>query len=96
MQTEATLPPLFIKGNEKANDGGIRCLRCGKQIKGNPVQVFQDFRIGGEFHDFGGIPDEERDGPYTVGPECADALRLRARFYLYKAGIAPNDADNES
>lgn len=88
MVTKADLPDLFIKGNENANKGGVRCLRCGKPIKGKPVNVYQDFRVGGEFHDFGGIPDGDSEGPYTVGPDCAEALRERARFYLNEAGIS--------
>lgn len=87
MSTKPDLPALFVKGNENANKGGVRCLRCGKPIKGKPVEVFQDFRIGGEFHDFGGIPNEQVDGPYTVGPNCAEAMRERAKYALADAGI---------
>ncbi|WP_050451710.1 hypothetical protein [Candidatus Burkholderia verschuerenii] len=87
---EKSLPPLFLEGNKNANPGnggGVRCLRCGKRIKGKPVQVFQDFRVGGEFHDLGGIPEKDSMGPYDVGPDCAEALRERARFFLRKAGL---------
>lgn len=86
--TEADLPPLFLPGNVNAGNGGLRCLRCGIQVKGNPILMFRDWRIH-EFHDFGGIPgcDEGApspypDGPYEVGPECAGAWRKRAKFKL--------------
>ncbi|MCI2811301.1 hypothetical protein [Eoetvoesiella caeni] len=85
---ESTLPPLFVPGNEKAGDDDSRCLRCGRKIKGKPVLMFRDWRTQ-EFHDFGGIPADGAhepfpDGPYVIGPECADSLRQRARFFQNK------------
>lgn len=80
------LPPLFLPGNVNNGKSGVRCLRCGQLIKSDPIQMFRDWRTN-EFHDLGGIPEEGAakpypDGPYDVGPECADVLRKRARYFL--------------
>lgn len=37
-----------------------------------------DQRIG-EYHDFGGIPEELNQGAFEFGPDCAKILRRRAR-----------------
>jgi hypothetical protein len=90
------LPPMFLPGNKNAwRDDSTRCLRCGKKIKGAPVRMYRDWRVH-EFHDFGGIPKEGApnpfpDGPYDIGPECAEALRIRARAALSAAGLPIND-----
>ena len=91
---DVKLPALWLDGNKNANKGGLRCLRCGKPVRGNAVQMFRDWRVD-EFHDFGGIPDRDHgapnpypDGPYEVGPDCAKAWRQRACFALSRAGFA--------
>lgn len=90
--TKDTLPPLFLKSGQSASlDEGPRCLRCGQKIKGTPIQMYRDWRTD-EFHDFGEIPEKGAprpfpDGPYDVGPECAGALRKRARAAMQALGI---------
>lgn len=92
-EIEASLPAMFLEGNRNANKGGLRCLRCGKPVKGGAVLMYRDWRVG-EFHDFGKIPDIAHgaprpypDGPYEFGKDCAKALRKRANFYLSQHGI---------
>jgi hypothetical protein len=35
-----------------------------------------------EYHDFGGVPADRSQGWFDFGPDCADALRKRARAAL--------------
>lgn len=86
------LPPLYTyrePGASRAEPGrafhgiptGAYCVRCGKPLGPSPVWLEFDQRVA-EYHDFGGVPENLSQGSFEFGPDCADALRKRARVAL--------------
>lgn len=58
------------------------CTCCGKKL--NPttmVSLELDQRID-EYHNFGGIPDNQNQGSFEFGPACAAKARARAKAAL--------------
>ncbi len=72
--------PRYLNGGPH-HDAGV-CLRCGKPLAA-VVPLELDQRIG-EYHDFGGVPESQSQGWFDFGPDCAEALRKRARAALDK------------
>lgn len=58
------------------NDGC--CVRCGRPLV-DVVQLEFDQRYG-EYHDDGDIPVDMSQGWFDFGPDCAKALRARAKL----------------
>jgi len=71
---------LYLNGGPHHHQGV--CLRCGKPLAGL-VALELDQRIG-EYHDFGGVPEDASQGWFDFGPDCAAAMRERARAALAK------------
>jgi hypothetical protein len=64
-----------------------QCTRCGREL--NPAKLFSlelDQRVN-EYHDFGGIPEDENQGGFDFGPECVKKARDAARRKLVKKGL---------
>lgn len=87
-----TLPPKYVNRDGRTRRDGAHtadkvCTRCGKAL-GVEVNVALelDQRVG-EYHDFGGVPEAQSQGWFLFGPDCATALRVRARAALARAGI---------
>lgn len=86
-KTEQTkqVPGLYLKyrGHDGPHYAQGHCLRCGKKLR-EIVQLELDQRTN-EYHNFGGVPDNESQGWFEFGPDCAELLRHRARAALAKA-----------
>lgn len=63
------------------NIRAVRCDHCGKVLKSPAVPLEFDRRVG-EYHDFGGVPDEYSQGWFDFGASCARTARKRARAAL--------------
>lgn len=79
MNTEKYLP---FRGEEGPHYDDGCCIRCGKRLTDDErVWLELDQRID-EYHDFGGVPDNETQGWFEFGADCAKVLRQRARAAL--------------
>jgi hypothetical protein len=59
------------------------CVRCGRRLT-ESASLELDQRVN-EYHDFG-VPAEYSQGWFDFGTDCADALRIRARYALASIG----------
>ena len=76
------LPPMYTHKRRGDADGDPcntagRCVRCGKPLSTAPVSLELDTRTG-EYHDFGDVPEQDSQGWFEFGGDCAEALRTRA------------------
>ena len=76
--------PTYLKGRKPGKPG--TCCRCGKPIKGQPVMLELDRRTG-EYHDFGGVDEDDSQGCFEFGPDCAVIARMNAHYAMDNAGI---------
>lgn len=53
------------------------CNYCGKRLR-SVVLLELDQRINA-YHDFGGVPENQSQGWFDFGPDCAKKLREEAR-----------------
>lgn len=87
----ATMPRLYtFRHSQRRDDFGPcyqegNCIRCGRPLV-DKVALELDQRIS-EYHDFGGVPQEQSQGWFDFGRACANALRKRARIALMRSGI---------
>jgi hypothetical protein len=71
------LPKLYTTRDLRPCHNVGHCLRCGRKLDAK-VQLELDQRTN-EYHDFGGVPANCSQGWFDFGPDCAEALRTRAR-----------------
>lgn len=64
----------------------IFCEACQRELVGKPVMLELDQRIN-RYHDFGGVPEEESQGWFEFGADCARRLRKAAAEKLAKIGL---------
>lgn len=55
------------------------CRRCNRELApGTEVWLELDQRFG-VYHDFGGVPEDQSQGEFAFGADCAERERAKAR-----------------
>lgn len=87
------LPKMYL-GQDFAHSKEGCCTRCGKRLDpATAVSLELDQRID-EYHDFGGVPAHSSQGGFDFGPDCAQALRYRARMAFAEVPAINPEAAN--
>lgn len=83
------MKPTYPKGHASRKEG--TCTRCHKRIRAigvhnGPVMLELDQRTG-EYHDFGQVPEDDSQGLFEFGQDCAVICRMNAHLAMVELGI---------